>query len=42
VYFAGVDIGSTMTKVLLADAHGDTVAVVKGPTGPSTVTWPMR
>lgn len=34
MYFAGVDIGSTMTKVLLTDARGDTVAVVKGPTGP--------
>jgi predicted CoA-substrate-specific enzyme activase len=34
LYFAGVDIGSTMTKVLLTDVDGEVLSVVKGPTGP--------
>ena len=34
MYFAGVDIGSTMTKVLLTDVDGKLLSVVKGPTGP--------
>jgi predicted CoA-substrate-specific enzyme activase len=34
LHFAGVDIGSTMTKVVLTDAHSNLLAVVKGPTGP--------
>ncbi len=34
MYFAGIDIGSTMTKVVLADRQGSVVSVFKGPTGP--------
>lgn len=34
MYFAGVDIGSTMTKIVLVDADGRLVSAVKGPTGP--------
>lgn len=34
MYFAGVDIGSTMTKVVLTDTAGKLLSVVKGPTGP--------
>jgi len=34
LYFAGVDIGSTMTKIVLVDADGRLVSAVKGPTGP--------
>ncbi|MDY6916569.1 MAG: acyl-CoA dehydratase activase [Chloroflexota bacterium] len=34
MYFAGIDIGSTMTKVVLLDGEGHTASVVKGPTGP--------
>ena len=34
LYFAGIDIGSTMTKVVLTDEHSNLLAVVKGPTGP--------
>jgi len=34
VYFAGVDIGSTMTKVVLMDTKGTILSVIKGPTGP--------
>ncbi len=34
MYFAGIDIGSTMTKAVLVDRKGETVSVVKGPTGP--------
>jgi predicted CoA-substrate-specific enzyme activase len=34
LYFAGIDIGSTMTKVVLTDEAGTRRAVVKGPTGP--------
>jgi len=34
MYFAGVDIGSTMTKVVMIDEAGDLVSAIKGPTGP--------
>ena len=34
MYFAGVDIGSTMTKVVLTDATDKMIASIKGPTGP--------
>jgi predicted CoA-substrate-specific enzyme activase len=34
LYFAGVDIGSTMTKVVLMDKSGNLVSAIKGPTGP--------
>jgi predicted CoA-substrate-specific enzyme activase len=34
LYFAGVDIGSTMTKVALTDRSGDLLSTIKGPTGP--------
>jgi predicted CoA-substrate-specific enzyme activase len=34
LYFAGVDIGSTMTKVVLMDADGTILSTIKGPTGP--------
>ena len=34
MYFAGVDIGSTMTKVALIDESGNLMSAVKGPTGP--------
>jgi len=34
LYFAGVDIGSTMTKVVLMDESGDLLSTVEGPTGP--------
>jgi len=34
LYFAGVDIGSTMTKVALIDESSNLVSAVKGPTGP--------
>ena len=34
MYFAGVDIGSTMTKVVLVDANGTILSAIKGPTGP--------
>jgi predicted CoA-substrate-specific enzyme activase len=33
LYFAGVDIGSTMTKVLLTDKSGNLLSTIKGPTG---------
>jgi predicted CoA-substrate-specific enzyme activase len=33
LYFAGVDIGSTMTKVILMDKAGNLLSFVKGPTG---------
>ena len=33
MYFAGVDIGSTMTKVVLTDKNGNLLSTVKGPTG---------
>jgi len=34
LYFAGVDIGSTMTKVVLTDTTDRILSVIKGPTGP--------
>ena len=34
MYFAGVDIGSTMTKVVLIDKSGNLLSSIKGPTGP--------
>ena len=34
MYFAGVDIGSTMTKVVLTDKSSNLLSVIKGPTGP--------
>ena len=33
MYFAGIDIGSTMTKVMLMDQGGDSLSALKGPTG---------
>lgn len=34
MYFAGVDIGSTMTKVMLIDKSDNLLSAIKGPTGP--------
>jgi predicted CoA-substrate-specific enzyme activase len=34
LYFAGIDIGSTMTKVALIDTDGTILSTIKGPTGP--------
>jgi predicted CoA-substrate-specific enzyme activase len=34
LYFTGVDIGSTMTKVVLTDMTDKILSAVKGPTGP--------
>jgi (R)-2-hydroxyacyl-CoA dehydratese activating ATPase len=34
LYFAGVDIGSTMTKVVIIRESGEPLSIVKGPTGP--------
>ncbi len=34
MYFAGVDIGSTMTKVVLMDTTDKVLSAIKGPTGP--------
>jgi len=34
LYFAGVDIGSTMTKVVLMDMTDSVMSAIKGPTGP--------
>jgi (R)-2-hydroxyacyl-CoA dehydratese activating ATPase len=34
LYFAGVDIGSTMTKVVITGKNSDLCSAVKGPTGP--------
>jgi len=34
LYFAGVDIGSTMTKVVLMDESDNLLSAIKGPTGP--------
>ena len=34
MYFAGVDIGSTMTKVVLIDESDSPLSTIKGPTGP--------
>lgn len=33
LYFAGIDIGSTMTKAVIINAGGDVVSAIKGPTG---------
>jgi predicted CoA-substrate-specific enzyme activase len=33
-YFTGIDIGSTMTKVVLIDENDHLLSVIKGPTGP--------
>ena len=33
MYFAGVDIGSTMTKVVLTGESGNLLSTIKGPTG---------
>jgi predicted CoA-substrate-specific enzyme activase len=33
LYFAGVDIGSTMTKVVLTDKAGNLLSTINGPTG---------
>ena len=34
MYFSGVDIGSTMTKIVLTDTDGKILSAIKGPTGP--------
>lgn len=34
MYFAGIDIGSTMTKVVLMAESGSLLSAIKGPTGP--------
>jgi len=34
LYFAGMDIGSTMTKAVIVDANNQIQSVIKGPTGP--------
>ena len=34
MYFAGVDIGSTMTKVVITDMTDKVLSAIKGPTGP--------
>jgi predicted CoA-substrate-specific enzyme activase len=34
LYFAGVDIGSTMTKIVLTDTNHMVLSAIKGPTGP--------
>ncbi len=34
MYFAGVDIGSTMTKIVLLDTDDRVLSAIKGPTGP--------
>ena len=34
LYFAGIDIGSTMTKVVLTDTTDRVLSAIKGPTGP--------
>jgi predicted CoA-substrate-specific enzyme activase len=34
MHFVGIDIGSTMTKVVLMNLRGQMVSAVKGPTGP--------
>ena len=34
MYFAGIDIGSTMTKVVLMDTTDRILSAIKGPTGP--------
>ncbi len=35
IYFAGIDLGSTVTKVVIIDADGKICARVIGPTGPA-------
>lgn len=34
MYFAGVDIGSTMTKIVLTETNHTVLSAIKGPTGP--------
>ncbi|MFH1092346.1 MAG: acyl-CoA dehydratase activase [Pseudomonadota bacterium] len=34
MFYAGIDIGSTMTKVVLLDRDDKLISIVKGPTGP--------
>lgn len=34
MYFAGVDIGSTMTKIVLTETNHMVLSAIKGPTGP--------
>jgi predicted CoA-substrate-specific enzyme activase len=34
LYFAGVDIGSTMTKIVLMEKNHTVLSAIKGPTGP--------
>ncbi len=34
MYFAGIDVGSTMTKAVLTNEGGELLSAVKGPTGP--------
>jgi predicted CoA-substrate-specific enzyme activase len=34
LHFAGIDIGSTMTKVVLLDKNRNLLSAIKGPTGP--------
>lgn len=34
MYFAGIDIGSTMTKAVIVDSGGQILSVIKGLTGP--------
>jgi len=34
LYFAGVDIGSTMTKIVLTEKNHTVLSAIKGPTGP--------
>ena len=34
MYFAGIDIGSTMTKAVIVDSGGQVMSVIKGLTGP--------
>jgi predicted CoA-substrate-specific enzyme activase len=33
IYFAGIDLGSTMTKVVIIDGDGKTLSALMGPTG---------
>lgn len=34
MHFAGIDIGSTMTKIVIMDESGAILSAIKGPTGP--------
>lgn len=34
IYFAGIDLGSTMTKAVIVDSDGKTCSTLIGPTGP--------